>query len=660
MKVSKAALLRVVMGLGLVILMDLVVVGLLFKDALHDQQTFFSDTLMKQAADHLNVGSIVIAAIDDTSLNAYGRLETWDRRHYADLLRNAKKAGARVVAFDVALEEPGQGDAELTQAINEVMYPRDGSAPMPVIMGVLATGSPKPTVSKGLAYDAFTPTDPNVMRARPIRAAMNMDLEGVAVRSLPLNYFAGSEQYQPLPLIAATAYAINLPGFAGDFALEDQPYRLGFGCKIDPSKPTEDPKCVYQIPTDQYFRMPIYYFSKPQGYASHSISLSKIADGQANPDSIKNSMIFVGPYQATGLADDFPVPTSINSKMDGVEIMANAAQSLIFGKFITPQPNLTVIAFMFGLSILAAAFFLRFGALGWIATIVLGAGYSVIRYILAAGALNAPAEIGHQQLTEMPNLAYVDAALILSSAALFLYLFIQEQRRRSAVYSTFGKYVTPAVAQELSSQQATGALNLGGSRRVATIMFGNLYPPHGVSAEEMLQLLNGYWDGIVRLVNEHHGTVNKFIGDHIMVMFNVPIDLENHATEATKAAYEAVEWVKATRASMPGREATFGVGVNSGPLVAGNMGSKRRMEFTVLGDTVNTASRLSGVAKDDEVIISQATVNLMDGSGAKLEDRGQVMVKGKAEPVKIYAVLGFAEQPGPVEILQPPAVAAAS
>src|SRR5205823_4702255 len=109
----------------------------------------------------------------------------------------------------------------------------------------------------------------------------------------------------------------------------------------------------------------------------------------------------------------------------------------------------------------------------------------------------------------------------------------------------------------------------------------------------------------------------------IMVLFNVPLDLENHAEAACRGAFEALEWIKATRDTLP-LPATFGVGINSGPLVAGNMGSQKRMEYTVLGDTVNTSSRLSGVAKEDEIFISKATADLLEGTGAKLEDRGEV------------------------------------
>ncbi len=649
MKVSRPVLRRVAIGLFLVIVANLAVLGALFKDLLHEEQTFFTDHLMQQASGKLNLGSIVIAAIDDASLKTYGRLDSWDRKHYADLIRELKKAGARTVAFDVAFQDPAQGDGELAAATNEALHPTDGSQPMDVIMAVVGDGLPLHVAGRGLEYLGFQTMAPGVAAGKPILAAVNVDLDGIDVRNLPLLYYSGQQQSLPLPLVGAISFASRLPGFSNALEFQDEPFQLHFG--------------PYFIPIDQFFRMPIYYFSKPYGYQPNTISLSKIAEGRASPDSLRNRLVFVGAYGATGLADDYPVPTSAGgalAKMPGVEIWANVAQSIIEGKFITAQPWQTTLAFMLAASLVAAGFFLRFGAAGWLATVVLALGYSALRYLLAAGQLVQPTSIGHQQTIEMPSFAYVDAALFLSSAALFLYLFLEEQRRRSAVYSTFGRYVTPAVAEQLSTMQASGDLNLGGSRRVATILFGNVYLPHGVKAEATLRLLNTYFDGIVRIVNENGGTVNKFIGDHIMVMFNVPLDMEGHAEAACRTAYEAIAWVKETRQSMAGEEATFGVGVNSGQLVAGNMGSKNRMEYTVLGDTVNTASRLSGVAKDDEVIISQATVDLLDGSGAKLEDRGEVRVKGKAEPVKVYAVLGFADEEGPVQIVQPEATTVAA
>lgn len=646
MKLGKPALRRVSTGLLLVMLANLAILAAVFKDLFRDQQTFFSDHLMQQAAGRLNLGSIVIADIDDESLRAYGRLDSWDRRHYADLITQLKRAGARAVAFDVPFQDPGQGDAQLAAAIDAAMRPTDGSASMPVVLAAASDGQPRHVTSKGLEYPSFQPLPPIIARARPILAAVNLDLDGTSVRNLPLLQYSGQQQLLPLPLVGAISFAARLPGFTDALEFEDDPYQLHFG--------------PYFIPIDQYLRLPIYFFSKPYGYQHNAISVDKIAEGQVNPESLRNRLVFVGTYGATGQADDYPVPTSSGgalAKMPRVEIWANVAQSVIEGKFITPQPWQSTLAFMLCFSLAVAVVFFRFGALGWIAAIVAGAVYTGVRYVFAAGQLLQPSVIGHQQITEMPNFAAVDAALLLSSAALFVYLFLDEQRRRNAVYSTFGRYVTPAVAGQLSSMQAAGELNLGGSRRTATIMFGNVYLPHGVKAEDTLRLLNVYFNGIVHIVNKHGGTVNKFIGDHIMVMFNVPVDLERHAEAACRTAFEAVEWVKATRASMPGEEATFGVGVNSGPLVAGNMGSRNRMEYTVLGDTVNTASRLSGVAKDDEVIISQATVDLLAGSGAKLEDRGEVRVKGKAEPVKIYAVLGFGEAPGPLQTIQP-AVAA--
>jgi len=632
-------------GLGLVLLSNLLVLGLLLKGSLLTLAQFSDDNLMQQAAGRLNLGSIAIAAVDDASLRQYGRFESWDRRHYADLVRRLKQAGAQALALDVDFSAPNPGDQDLAQAIDQAMRPRDGSAPMPVILGIAGSGEGVRTAGKGLEYPGFSSVSPALLAAKPILAGVNLDLDGVTVRNLPLLSVSGQQQILPLPLIAASAFAARLPGFTNALEFQDDPYRLHFG--------------PYFVPIDQYFRMPIYFFSKPNGYAPNAISLASIADGQIDPAVLRGRLVLAGVFGAVGEAQDFPVPTSAGggqAKMDRVEIWANAAQSLIEGKFITPQPWPSTLGFMLLLSLAAATFFFRFGALGWLATLGIGVLYSIVRYMVAVSALVQPAVIGHQQITELPNLAYPNVALLLSSAALFMYLFVREQRQRSAVYSTFGRYVTPAVAQQLASQQADGTLNLGGTRRIATVLFGNLYLAEEDAEGDTLGLLNSYWDGIVRKVNENHGTVNKFIGDHIMVLFNVPVDLENHAEAACRGAYEALEWIKQTRDSLP-HSATFGVGINSGPLVAGNMGSKKRMEYTVLGDTVNTSSRLSGVAKDDEIIISKATADLLDGSGAKLEDRGEVRVKGKAEPVRIFALMGFGD-PGPVQVSVPIAAAA--
>ncbi len=635
-KITRAVARRILIGFALVVLMNLLVVGLYFKGVLTEEQNFFNDQLMSGAADRLDLGTIVIASVDDASLQRYGRLETWDRSHYADLIVRLKDAGARVLALDLSFPEPNPGDDKMAAAIDYAMYPKDGSAPMPVIIAHPGQGLPNHVADKGLEFAAFDTLSPSLARGRPILAGVNLDPDGATVRDLPLLYYSGSEQYLPLSLLAASAFAQRLPGFTSDLEFSDDPFRLRFG--------------PYSIPIDQYFRMPIYFFSKPTGYHRTAYSLSDIADGRVAPEALRNRLVMAGPYGATGLADDYPVPTSVDSKMDSVEIFANATQSLIQGKFITNQSAASTFAIMFALSLLAALVFARGGALGVIATIVIALAYSGIRVGIARGQFFSPAQIGQQQLIELPNLAYNDAALILSSGALYIFLFISEQRRRSIIYSTFSRYITPAVAQQLSSMSASGELGLGGTRRVATIMFGNLYLPH-VHAEDMLRLLNRYFDGMVRIVNQNGGTVNKFIGDHIMVMFNVPLDLPDHATKAVRSAMESIAWLEDTLAASPGEEASFGVGINSGQLVAGNMGSKNRMEYTVLGDTVNTASRLSGVASHEanEVIISQATLDLMDGSGVKVKDRGEVFVKGKKEPIHVYQVLGFGE-PGPAQI----------
>jgi len=412
------ALLRVAMGVGGVLVANLVVLVLLQQDVLHAGQVFFDDLLLRQSAGQQPLGPIVIAAIDDASVKAYGPPEAWDRSHYAALIRNARKDGARAIGFDVSFANPAQGDEDLATAIEESMRPTDGSAPMPVILGVLGMGQARPSAGKGLGFSSFQEIAPDVAKGRPIRAALNVELDGGVARELALNVFSGAEQYQPLPLLAANAYAAGTLDLKGGYRLETNPNRLGFGCSA------ETGACTYEVPTDELFEMRVAYDAAPGAYARQAVSLSSIADGQADPAAVRDKLVLVGAFPSK---DGYAVPTSVDVTMPRVEIWANLAQSLLSGRFIAPQPLWTTAAIMLVLSVVAAGCFLRFGAFGWIAALSLVLIASAARYVLAAAQLATPAN-GHEQITMMPEFLYVDAAVILSSAALCLCLWASNRR----------------------------------------------------------------------------------------------------------------------------------------------------------------------------------------------------------------------------------------
>lgn len=634
MSISKPVFKRAIIGIGIVLVVNLFWALLVAVGESADVEALFHDNLMQQAANHAVAGEILIAAIDDKSLQAYGNLP-WDRARFAQLLNRLKAAGARAVAFDVTFLEPSPSDQQLADAIRAAMRPNDGSPPMGVALAVAAQDKGTPVPGKGMEYHALRQPPRALLESGAIIANVNVEMQERVLRHVPLVTFTTDRAYVTLPLAAAALFA-GKPDLLNSLQLGPEQLRFG----------------DYTIATDPAYRMRVNYFSKPGGYRSRSVA--DIADGKVNPQDLKGKLVLVGAFNATGLADDFPVPTSPDAKMDGVEVWANATQSLVYGKFVTAQGKASTIGIMLALSLVLAAAFLRWGAWAWIGTAVAVFGYSQVTYQIAKLTLTSTPQPGVQQLVVLPNAFSINACVIMASGALFVYLFVIEQRRRGAIYRMFGRYVTPQVAQQLSKMEAAGQLNLGGTRREATIMFGDIRGftslSEGAEPEEVMAMLNRYFDNMVRIIIQEGGTINKFIGDNVMVMFNVPMDLPNHALAACRAAHAVQEWIKNYRATHPEERAAFGFGINTGELVAGNMGSQDRMEYTVIGDTVNVAARLTGVAERDEVIISQAVLDQLDGSGARVIDKGAVKVKNRLEPVHVYAVEGFGE-PGPVTII---------
>jgi PAS domain S-box-containing protein len=218
---------------------------------------------------------------------------------------------------------------------------------------------------------------------------------------------------------------------------------------------------------------------------------------------------------------------------------------------------------------------------------------------------------------------------------------VVEERR--IIKDMFSRYLSVELVQQLVDNP--NLVNPFGSKKEATIFFADIRGytsfSEGQDPAYIIGILNAYFSEAVEIVIRHRGYIDKFIGDCIMAAWGVPMQSEKQdAINAVTCALEIQKLVGSkTRNFFTGKAADLkiGIGMHSGPLVAGNLGSRRHMDYTVIGDTVNVAARLEGVAKAGEVIITEATRNYL-GDQFKLEKREPVTVKGKSKPIPIYAV----------------------
>jgi len=233
-------------------------------------------------------------------------------------------------------------------------------------------------------------------------------------------------------------------------------------------------------------------------------------------------------------------------------------------------------------------------------------------------------------------------------------------RERESLKDAFNRYVSPQVYEHFKK----GAVKLTGETRKAVVLFSDIRSFTTLSEQltpsEVVAMLNEYFTEMVEIVFKHDGFVNKFIGDAIMAIYNVPLDQPDPELRAVKTALEMIaslDRLNQRRVARGQFAIKIGIGVNTGPVVAGNLGHERRLEYTVIGDTVNLAQRLESQTKvaGAPILISQSTF-LACGQHLNAQQLPPVKVKGKAEPVVLYAVAGLAGEP---PILSLPAVPSA-
>jgi adenylate cyclase len=397
-----------------------------------------------------------------------------------------------------------------------------------------------------------------------------------------------------------------------------------------------------QVPTDQNGRFWVHFNKHdPARY----VSAKDVLQGRVPRDRVEGKLVLMG-TSAVGLLDIKTTPVS--AAIPGVEIHAQILESALTKSSLT-YPNYAVgvellVAVFVGLMIIIVAPMLR------------------ASIIIALGAIVAAALIGTSwYLYSQYNLLIDFTYPLISSALVYLALvfmnYVKEQKQRQQIRAAFGYYLSPALVEQLA--RSPEKLVLGGEERRMTVLFSDVrgfttisehykHDPQGLT-----RLMNQFLTPLTNSIIERKGTIDKYIGDAIMAFWNAPLDDPQQEINACEAALEML--ARADRLNQQfKREAeqnggkymplNVGIGLNTGPCVVGNMGSDFRFNYSVLGDTVNVASRLEARTKDYRVpiVIGAQTEQQAKEKFATIEiDR--IQVKGKSEPETVFTVLGHAE-----------------
>lgn len=386
----------------------------------------------------------------------------------------------------------------------------------------------------------------------------------------------------------------------------------------------------WEIPTDAMGRVSVNYRGTSMTFPY--LSVINLMNGNFDPALLDGAMVLVG-TSAAGLLDLRATPVS--PVFPGVEIHANLLDTIVSGDFLVRPDWMggAEMVYVLVAGLLTIVIAQRFRAL-WsgMALIFLSAAVLTLSFYL------------FQNQGLLINFVYViSATLLIFSFNTFL-SYIREEQEKAYIRSAFGQYLSPVVVEQLANNPES--LSLSGEEKHMSIMFSDIRGFTTISErltpQELTSFLNEYMTPMTNIIMDRFGTVDKFLGDAIMAFWNAPLDDPNHADNALMASVDMLIELEELKKEWHARglpEINIGIGLNSGLVRVGNMGSTQRFDYTVLGDNVNLAARLEGINKTYgcNIVISEYTLAILTGS-YHIRFLDAVKVKGKHLPVKIYQV----------------------
>jgi adenylate cyclase len=365
------------------------------------------------------------------------------------------------------------------------------------------------------------------------------------------------------------------------------------------------------------------------------VSYSRVLRGQV-PDSVFRGKTVVVGASAPSLQDVHPTSTTGDDLMSGPELQANAIWTAIHDFPLRSSGLILTLLLIALMAAAPAAATVRLKPLpALLVAAALGIAYAGLTQLAFNGGAVLP-------------VVYPLLVLVLSALGALAVNYVMTSFERQRVHDTFARFVPQAVVAEVLERVDDGDLRFGGVRRECTVLFSDLRGFTSFSEEldpdRVIEVLNRYLEEMSDAIMDHGGTLVSYMGDGIMAVFGAPLGQEDHADRALAAAGEMLkvrlprfnEWM----ASQGLEGFAMGIGLNSGTVMSGQVGSKRRTEYTAIGDTTNTAARLEGMTKGSghQVFIADSTRQAQRNDGGELELVGELEVRGRTHTITVWTL----------------------
>jgi len=539
---------------------------------------------------------VAIVAMDEQSYNLLGvpMNQAWPRQLHAELLKRLKELGAQRVVMDILFIDPGPDPAADTALAESI-------AQIPTVLGADIGVREQSSAAGRYAYEELNEPHTPFLEAAETAALVRVPRDGGYVRRFFVDDDNASKFVKEIPTLALAGAGLS---------------------QKSPKLPSSRDFIKFYGPPGTVETFPYHQLMNPKNPVPREAFAGKV--------------VFVGLVLRSelgpGVVDSFHVSSFHRDAMFGVEIHATAAANLLTNDWITRASGALETIVLLSVTFIAVFWIFVLKPL-WAAPLGVGliVTWSVAGYLSFMNGFF------------LPGFSLVSAIIPLALLINFLLYYVLTVRSQQQVERAFQFYLSPEMAKEMS--RSTKALELGGEGVHATALFtdiaGFTQTTEGMLPAEVSTMLNAYFTEVMDVIFERKGTLIKFIGDAVFVIWGAPIKVPEHARLATLTALEIQRNVDTFNRSKRFPSLITRIGINTGPMVVGNLGSARRFDYTAIGDTVNLASRLEGLNKyfGSTLIISESTRReLGELPGVTVLPFGLIQAAGKREATAIYGL----------------------